>query len=63
MTRYGCLPSYGFPLYLSLEEAVGAGFERVGDNSDGVLLRKRAAKDSKNAYAFVLHPHLQGSYR
>ncbi len=60
MTRYH-LPRYGLPLYLSLEEAVAAGFERVGANSDGVLLRKRAAKDSK--HAFVLHPHLQGSYR
>jgi len=60
MTGYD-LPRYGFPLYPSLEKAVAAGFERVGDNSDGVLLRERAAKDSK--LAFVLHPHLQGSYR
>ena len=63
MTTNNDLPRYGLPLYLSVQEAVVAGFERVGDNSDGVLLRKRAAKDSKNAYAFVLHPHLQGSYR
>jgi hypothetical protein len=34
MTRYH-LPRYGLPLYLSLEEAVAAGFERVGANSDG----------------------------
>jgi hypothetical protein len=54
-------PCYGLPLYLSLEEAVAAGFERVGDNSDGVLLRKRAAKEME--HAFVLHPHLQGFYR
>ena len=54
-------PRYGLPLYPSLEDAVAAGFERVGDNSDGVLLRKRAAKDSK--HAFVLNPRLQGFYR
>jgi hypothetical protein len=60
LPRYG-VPRYGFLLYPSLEDAVAAGFERVGDNSDGVLLRKRAGKDS--SHAFVLHPHLQGAYR
>jgi hypothetical protein len=60
LPRYG-LPRYGLPLYPSLEDAVAVGFEQVGDNSDGVLLRKRAAKDSE--YAVVLHPHLQGAYR
>ena len=61
LPRYD-LPPYGLPrLYPSLKDAVAVGFERVAENADGVLLRKRAAKDSE--YGFVLHPHLQGAYR
>ena len=59
-TQYG-LPRYGLPLYSSLEDVAAAGFERSGDNADGVLFRKRATKDWQ--YAIVLHTHLQQAYR
>ncbi|MGP6189882.1 MAG: hypothetical protein ACLPSH_07325 [Vulcanimicrobiaceae bacterium] len=52
---------YGLPLYPSLEHAAALGFERVDDNADGTLLRKRVAQGWE--YAVVLHPHLRNVYR
>jgi hypothetical protein len=62
MTRYDLSSSsYGLPLYTSLDDAAAMGFHRLDENSDGVLLRKPAAKGWE--YAVVLHAHLQGTYR
>ncbi len=52
---------YGLTLYPSLEHAGALGFEKVGDNAEGFLLRKRTAKGWQ--YAFVLYPHLNETYK